>query len=198
MGCLKILQKTLPTEGSQNYASKRKTSILRSRMPRRQFERKLKQSQGLMPDNSSAPWTAPRANALVETAGTFYMLQACMQGNVSSNLENSPWPNPWSNTLHRYQVQGLWYRGQGLKQPELPKTTQNLQFFQKIFVILCSALTPFAICFNNFRLFEYSEYTPSLSWQFLFLQPISLNPEEVCIVRNEPIRPKFWKKFLGK
>ena len=26
---------------------------------------------------------------LVETAGTFYMLQACMQGSFSENLENS-------------------------------------------------------------------------------------------------------------
>ena len=26
---------------------------------------------------------------LVETAGTFYMLQACMQGNCLKNLENS-------------------------------------------------------------------------------------------------------------
>ena len=29
-------------------------------------------------------------DTLVETAGTFYMLQACMQGNFLKNLENSP------------------------------------------------------------------------------------------------------------
>ena len=33
--------------------------------------------------------TSHETKTLVETAGTFYMLQACMQGNFQKNLENS-------------------------------------------------------------------------------------------------------------